>query len=84
MDEFPINPNRRNAMTRQAQQRTTINAHQIARMIDANINGYPSMAEAFIDVIGAYDLTDGAAVYLYRDTLRIKQANKGSEWLLAG
>ena len=71
-------------MTWQAQQRTTINAHQIARMIDANNNGYPSMAEAFIDVIRAYDLTDGAAVHLYRDTLRIKQANKGSEWLLAG
>lgn len=70
-------------MSQQTQNPRTTNAHQIARMIDRNNNGFSTLAQAFIDVIKDLNLTDAAAMHLYRSTMSIKQADNGSSWLLA-
>ncbi len=63
--------------------RSTISAHQIASRIDNHMNGFSSMAQAFIDVISEYEIPDPAAIQLYKDTLDLKQAHSGSSWLLS-
>jgi hypothetical protein len=66
----------------QTQMQSTLDANQIAMQIGHDNNGYSSMAQAFIALIKGQDLSDGAAVHLFRDTVKIKQAKSGSTWLL--
>ncbi len=77
-------------MSQQTQIPRTINAQQIARKIGRDNNGFPTLAQAFIDAIKGYDLTDVVAVHLYRKVnlyrmtvQSIQQTNTGSAWLLA-
>jgi len=71
-------------MSQQKTQTRIPNAHQIARNIDVNNNGFTSLAQAFIDQISGLNLNDGAATHLYRNVLSIKHPDQGSSWLLAG
>ena len=59
------------------------NAQQIADRIDENNNGFSSMAQAFIAIIKGYDLTDAAAIHLFRSIESIKSTNNDSHWSLA-
>ncbi len=71
-------------MSKQTQIPSTINALQIARKIGRDNNGFPTLAQAFIDAIKDHNLSDAVAVHLYRKTVRsIQQTNTGSTWLLA-
>lgn len=66
----------------QTQMQSTLDANQIAMQINQDNNGYSSMAEAFIALIKGQDLSDGAAIHLFRKTVDIKKAKSGSTWLL--
>ncbi len=59
------------------------NAQQIADKIDENNNGFSSVAQAFIAIIKEHELTDAAAIHLFRSTVSIKSTNNGSHWLMA-
>ena len=62
---------------------SSLDANQIAHLIDSNNNGYPSMANAFIVLIKRHNLPDSSAILLYRKIVSIKQGTVSSDsWLL--
>jgi len=65
------------------------NAQQIARKINGNFNGFPTLAMALIDLIRDDDLPDTTVAHLYRGirtiklsrTPSVKQIDNTSSWL---